>query len=201
MPQYFSRSFFLMVAVLYRVVEISLCSASILMIGGLIRIPVFYGYWSGSRVRFIDIFGWYLESTVIVHKKTKGNETRMKNSWEIAALKMYLQKASGGWLSIKTPSYRYRKSHHKDKTVSRPCYLCNRISDTWKCRIQLMRQGPGFTANQTNKPNEISMPIWCDILYLLATVASIFVDQFVQPSILLTSICWQPCNHHWCMKT
>ena len=38
----------------------------------------------------------------------------------------------GGWISIKMPSYRNRKSHCGDKTILRPSYLHNGISYTGK---------------------------------------------------------------------
>ena len=43
-----------------------------------------------------------------------------------------LGKRPGGRLNIKMPSYQYRDSHYKDKTVSRPSYLYNRNILTWK---------------------------------------------------------------------
>ena len=38
----------------------------------------------------------------------------------------------GGWFNIKMPSYQYRKSHCGDKTILRPSYLHNGISNTGK---------------------------------------------------------------------
>ena len=47
----------------------------------------------------------------------------------------------GGWFNIKMPSYQYRNSHCGYKTVVRPSYLCNGISNTgkttslYRCRL------------------------------------------------------------------
>ena len=40
--------------------------------------------------------------------------------------------APGAWINIKIPSYQYRKSHCGDKTILRPSYLHNGISNTGK---------------------------------------------------------------------
>ena len=50
----------------------------------------------------------------------------------VKLIKWLHAKHSGPWCSIKMSSYQYRKSHYGDKTIMRPCYLHNGISDTGK---------------------------------------------------------------------
>ena len=54
------------------------------------------------------------------------------------------------------PSYKYRDSHYKDKTVSRPFYLYNGILRTWK--IGLIEMKPRLTQVQVDRDG-ISMSV------------------------------------------
>ena len=54
------------------------------------------------------------------------------NAGSISGLAFSRAREAGPWFNIKMPSYQYRKSHCGDKTVVRPSYLHNMISNTGK---------------------------------------------------------------------
>ena len=60
---------------------------------------------------------------------------------------------SGGRLNIKTPSYQYRDSHVKDKTVSPTVLSLTRESPYLGKTVFILRQGPGAAYMATPKQN------------------------------------------------
>ena len=56
--------------------------------------------------------------------------------WKVKTL------SSGGYLNIKMPSYKYRDSHYKGKTVSSLSYSYNENAHTWKDGGLYLKQGP-----------------------------------------------------------
>ena len=50
----------------------------------------------------------------------------------------------GGLVNLQMLSYRYRSSHYKDKTVSRPSYLYDGNLHTWKDQLYIEMGGSDF---------------------------------------------------------
>ena len=71
--------------------------------------------------------------------------------------------ATRGWFNINMPSYQYSKSHCGHKTILRPSYLHNRISNTGK-KTFYIESGPWVTH-----------PIVC--VYLALTVCDICINR------------------------
>ena len=55
-------------------------------------------------------------------------------------------------------SYQHRDSHHKDKTILRPCYLNNK--NTWRERL-FIETGPWYLAGQHGKCFYLKPLQWC----------------------------------------
>ena len=110
-----------------------------------------------------------------------GNPDRMSNDKS--------ERTTGGRLNIKMPSYQYRDSHDKDKTVSRPSYLYHKNHHTWKDDLYIEAEpcGPVILLQRC----DIRVDIY--VGYACSFMTSFNGAALTKPMLLLD----HGCNYAW----